>query len=313
MGSLQGGSKIASGQAHSYFSDKRVQDAEYKSGLRAGAPIEIRVAMKESVQNAAVYIRIASDGILTKDISEPDLIISIEGTENKTMLYQRQDPGQATAKRSGADRTVGQIAQKIEGKELRKLGVKYDFKGGFLRQLTRDQLAGLGITDSQDRGSASAEADLIKRGKDRLKRAKDKGYTSILDHFVMDSVFAESALGKVPEQKKEARQNERQIRLRKINRLRQNVEPSSNQIWIPWDAISICPASHLDFSPRAQFFVRKTQCDVATIDVVRLRMVFFQCEIQPCKQNGAPIFGCCLRWLVSIGVWHTSYWRHVGM
>eukprot|EP00435_Cladocopium_sp_Y103_P026635 s1446_g6.t1 len=77
--------------------------------------------------------------------------------------------------------------------ELRKLGLKYDFKGGFLRQLTRDQLLSLGVTDPQDRGSSSPEADLLKRGKERLKRALDFdfGYTSVLDSFIMDTVFIE--------------------------------------------------------------------------------------------------------------------------
>eukprot|EP00435_Cladocopium_sp_Y103_P041276 s873_g11.t1 len=49
--------------------------------------------------------------------------------------------------------------------EFRKLGVKYDFKGDLLRQLTRDQLSSLGVADLQERGSSSPEADLLKRAK----------------------------------------------------------------------------------------------------------------------------------------------------
>eukprot|EP00435_Cladocopium_sp_Y103_P052415 s972_g16.t1 len=59
--------------------------------------------------------------------------------------------------------------------ELQKLGIKHDFKGDFLRQLTRDQLAGLSVTDAQDRGSTSPEADLLKHAKERVKRALDLG------------------------------------------------------------------------------------------------------------------------------------------
>eukprot|EP00435_Cladocopium_sp_Y103_P050113 s114_g15.t1 len=106
----------------------------------------------------------------------------------------KQPPAPPPPKPKGEEGAAEKKIAERRKEELRKLGVKYDFKGEFLRQLTRDQLVGLGITDSQDRGSTSPEADLLKRGKDRLKRAKDKGYTSVLDRFVMDTIFAESVL-----------------------------------------------------------------------------------------------------------------------
>ena len=43
-----GGERNSSGRAHSYFSEVRVDEKEYISGLRAERPIEIRVAMAES-------------------------------------------------------------------------------------------------------------------------------------------------------------------------------------------------------------------------------------------------------------------------
>ena len=57
---------------------------------------------------------------------------------------------------SRAQRT--KIAKRKE--ELRKLGVKYDFKGDFLKQITDKQLEGLGLLGDQARGSASPGADL---------------------------------------------------------------------------------------------------------------------------------------------------------
>ena len=64
--------------------------------------------------------------------------------------------------------------------ELRKLGVKYDFKGDFLKQITDKQLEGLGLLGDQARGSTSPEADLISRAKSRHVRALDRGYSSHL-------------------------------------------------------------------------------------------------------------------------------------
>eukprot|EP00435_Cladocopium_sp_Y103_P045614 s418_g13.t1 len=77
---------------------------------------------------------------------------------------------------------------------IRNLGLRYDFRGDFLRQLTRDQLAGLGVTDPQDRGSRSPEAELLKRARGRLEKTLDFGYTSVLDRFTMDTVFTETVL-----------------------------------------------------------------------------------------------------------------------
>ena len=61
-----GGERNSSGRAHSYFSEVRVDEKEYVSGLRAERPIEIRVAMAEAVKAGIVFFRTASDGILYK-------------------------------------------------------------------------------------------------------------------------------------------------------------------------------------------------------------------------------------------------------
>ena len=58
---------MSSGRAHNYFSDKKVTESGFVSGVRAQRPIEIRVAMEEAVLAGLVFIKTASDGILTKD------------------------------------------------------------------------------------------------------------------------------------------------------------------------------------------------------------------------------------------------------
>ena len=49
-----GGERVSSGRAHSYFSEARVDENSYVSGLGAERPVEIRVAMQEAVRSAEV-------------------------------------------------------------------------------------------------------------------------------------------------------------------------------------------------------------------------------------------------------------------
>ena len=51
-----GGDRVSSGRAHSYFSEARVEEGKYVSGLRADCPVEIRVAMQEAVRYGVVFI-----------------------------------------------------------------------------------------------------------------------------------------------------------------------------------------------------------------------------------------------------------------
>ena len=78
--------------------------------------------------------------------------------------------------------------------EFRKLGLYYDFNGGFLQQITSSQLDSLGILDDQARGSVTPEADLLNRAKSRFERAVALGYKSVLDRFSKDATVAESLL-----------------------------------------------------------------------------------------------------------------------
>ena len=91
-----------------------------------------------------------------------------------------------------ADRT--KIAERRK-EQLRKLGLKYDFKGDFLQQITEDQLTGLGLLDElQFRGNISPEADLLARARSRYQRAEKLGYASVLARFTADTTFAQSLL-----------------------------------------------------------------------------------------------------------------------
>ena len=76
-----GGDRVSSGRAHNYFSDKKVTDHAYVSGVRAQRPIELRIAMKEAVAAGLGFIKTASNGILTKDTVPPRFILSVEDTE----------------------------------------------------------------------------------------------------------------------------------------------------------------------------------------------------------------------------------------
>ena len=110
-----GGDRVSSGRAHNYFSDKQVAEKGYVSGVRAQRPIEIRVAMREAVLAGLVFIKTASDGILTKDTISPQFILSVEDTDNKTNLYVRHDATEQAARSTGADKTVKQHIAALEG------------------------------------------------------------------------------------------------------------------------------------------------------------------------------------------------------
>ena len=75
-------------------------------------------------------------------------------------------------------------------KPCRNWGVRYDFKGEFLKKVTNQQLEGMGLLGDHLRGSTSPEADLIGRAKARYTTATKKGYDGVLDRFSKDAVFA---------------------------------------------------------------------------------------------------------------------------
>ena len=59
------------------------------SGLRAERPVETRVAMQEAVRSGVVFIKTASEGILTTDVVPAQFVVSVDDTEKKVNLYRR--------------------------------------------------------------------------------------------------------------------------------------------------------------------------------------------------------------------------------
>ena len=60
-----GGPEVESGKAHNYFSDKPLEDIEYKSGVRASAKFELVVDTEIAMYFGALFFRTVSDGVLT--------------------------------------------------------------------------------------------------------------------------------------------------------------------------------------------------------------------------------------------------------
>ena len=94
-----------------------------------------------------------------------------------------------------ADRT--KIADRRKA-ALHKLGLYYDYRGGYLQSITQHQLESFGLLGDQARGSSSWGADLLKRAKSRYDRALSLGFISVAERFAerftQDATFAESVL-----------------------------------------------------------------------------------------------------------------------
>eukprot|EP00435_Cladocopium_sp_Y103_P039012 s873_g10.t1 len=114
--------KIRAVQGHSEKAVKRAAASDMFNAVMIYAETGADAVKKVSLtgtpatagnQDGVVFIRTASDGILTKDTIDPKFIISIEDTVNKEILFQRKDTAQSTAKSSGEG---AQGKQKIEGK-----------------------------------------------------------------------------------------------------------------------------------------------------------------------------------------------------
>ena len=98
-----GGDKVSSdsGRADSYFSEVRVTQGSYVSGLRAERPLEIRVAMAEAVNAGVIFIKTAPEGILIRDVVPAQFVLSVDDTERKVNLCRRHQETIETAKLSG--------------------------------------------------------------------------------------------------------------------------------------------------------------------------------------------------------------------
>ena len=84
-----GGDSVNSGRAHVYMSQHRIGTDGYRSGLRAKCPVEIKIAMKQTVQGGVIFSRTEMDGILSSEKVPPQYIISI--SEDNKVIWSRAE------------------------------------------------------------------------------------------------------------------------------------------------------------------------------------------------------------------------------
>ena len=86
---VAGGKRRDSGKAHIYLSDKRVEDAEYQSGLRRKCAIQLKIDFRQAVKDGLIAFRTRSEGILTDQTISNVYIIAAEDTEKEKVLWTR--------------------------------------------------------------------------------------------------------------------------------------------------------------------------------------------------------------------------------
>ena len=82
-----GGPEVESGKAHNYFSDKPLEDIEYKSGVRASAKFELVVDTEIAMYFGALFFRTVSDGVLTVDRVHPCAVLGIRDTTTDEAVW----------------------------------------------------------------------------------------------------------------------------------------------------------------------------------------------------------------------------------
>ena len=95
---VAGGKRRDSGKAHIYLSDKRVEDAEYQSGLRRKCAIQLKIDFRQAVKDGLIAFRTRSEGILTDQTISNVYIIAAEDTEKEKVLWTRSPPKQKSHK-----------------------------------------------------------------------------------------------------------------------------------------------------------------------------------------------------------------------
>ena len=82
-----GGPEVESGKAHNYFSDKPLEDIEYKSGVRASAKYALVVDTEIAMYFGALFFRTVSDGVLTVDRVHPRSVLGIRDTTTDEAVW----------------------------------------------------------------------------------------------------------------------------------------------------------------------------------------------------------------------------------
>ena len=78
---------VESGKAHNYFSDKPLEDIEYKSGVRASAKFELVVDTEIAMYFGVLFFRTVSDGVLTVDRVHPRAVLGIRDTTTDEAVW----------------------------------------------------------------------------------------------------------------------------------------------------------------------------------------------------------------------------------
>ncbi|CAE7795763.1 unnamed protein product [Symbiodinium sp. CCMP2592] len=77
-----------SARAHNYLSPYRLDDAQYKSGVRSNQPIEHAIDTQRAISAGCVFFATETDGVLTRDTIPPDCILTAVDTSKKNLpLY----------------------------------------------------------------------------------------------------------------------------------------------------------------------------------------------------------------------------------
>ena len=83
-------SKGRSDRVHVYFSDKALDDMEYRSGVRPKHNIEVTVSLTSAIEDGGVFFRTASDAILTPFAVGPKHILSVVDTDKSEVRSPRR-------------------------------------------------------------------------------------------------------------------------------------------------------------------------------------------------------------------------------
>ena len=137
--------------------------------------------MKEAVLAGIVFIKTASEGILTRDTIPPQFILSVEDTEKKVSLYVRQDVTEQAARSTGAEKSVKQHVAAFEGRispcaqtgeaASSSTDIPKQFAGKFKAPSPirlpdtpgyAEQLSAMGLLSDQLRGSTSPNQSCLK-------------------------------------------------------------------------------------------------------------------------------------------------------
>ncbi|CAE7403505.1 Wrn [Symbiodinium sp. CCMP2592] len=86
-----------SDRSHNYLSPYRLDDTNYKSGMRSNQPIEMTIDTQRAIAAGCVFFVTETDGVLTRDNVPPDCVLSAVDTskKNKNLPLYVAEPKEA--------------------------------------------------------------------------------------------------------------------------------------------------------------------------------------------------------------------------